>query len=160
MSVKNLKNSKPFHFNDIFVYIATIVVVLGLFLGFIIIPNSNANNSVSNGFLVEHNGKTIITYIYGSNEFKIDPLFEGEIEKQATEKGYTLTIYLNKTKNGFNKLFINEEQKTIKMMDSDCKSKQCTYLHEVSNNGIIYCAPRMLKISPLGGSGFIPPVVG
>ena len=154
-----LKNSKPFHVLDISIYLVIALVVFVLFLGFVIIPHSNSN-AQSKGFTVELDGKTIITYYYGTDSFDINNDFIPLITKSKTENGFELTIYTSTNKDGFNLLTINEKQKTVKMTDSDCRSKQCTYLHEIGNNGIIFCAPRSLKISPIGGSGFMPPVTG
>ncbi len=158
MNVNRFKNSKPFSRWDTAVYLVVAFLIFLLFLFFVIIPKTSDSESL--GFTVTSNEKTVVSYSYGSKNFKIDSDFTDLVVINEVESGYNLTIYTDVDKVHFNTLFINEENKTVKMASTDCRSKQCTYLHEVGSKGIIYCAPRSLKISPLSGSGFIPPVVG
>ncbi len=160
MKIGDLKHSKLFHFGDIFVYISTALIISILFLVFFILPNCNSSGKTANGFKVENDGKTIITHIYGTDEFTIDQNFSNLTKIQATDYGHLVTIYTNLDKTEFNVLKVNDKDKTVKMERSNCRSKQCTYLHEIDDNGIIYCAPRSLKITPINGSGFIPPIAG
>lgn len=160
MSVERVKKSKPFYLKDIAVYSAVAIIVLILFMAFVIIPRINASTNGTAGFSVEVDGKTVVTHDYTSHDFVIDKDFLDLVEIEDCTEGYLVTIYLSQEKDGFNQLLVNKTEKTVKMLDSDCRSKQCTYLHEVSDNGIIYCAPRKLKITPTSGSGFIPPVTG
>lgn len=158
MDISDFKKSKFFYLRDVFVYLFLAVFVFILFLCFVIIPSSN--NDKSNGFIVEYDGKTIITHYYGTEDFDIDVSFINLVDTTKTETGFHLTIYTSTNRDGYNLLAVNESEKSIKMLDSDCRSKQCTYLHEIGSNGIIYCAPRLLKISPINGSGNIPPITG
>ena len=158
MDFKRLKNGKPFSLWDTAVYLTVIFIIFLLFLFFIIIPKVSANES--QGFIVQLNGKIVVTYRYADNDFEIDSSVAKLIKTTKTEKGYFLTIYTDLNKVHYNTLFINKESKTVKMDSSDCRSKQCVYLHEIGSDGVIYCAPRSLKISPLGSNGFIPPVAG
>lgn len=158
MDTERLKNSKPFCFWDTAVYISIGLLVFVLFLAFVILPRTN--KTVNIGFMIEIGGKTAVTYEYGSDTFNVEQDYLSIIETAKSDNGYTLTVYTSSNKLGFNKIFIDETNKTVKMVESDCKSKQCTYLHEINGSGIIYCAPRQLKITPLGGSGFLPPIAG
>lgn len=158
MNGKQIKNSKPFSLWDTAVYLSVAFLIFLLFLFFIIIPKANANES--KGFIVTSSGKVIVTHHYGSKNFNIDKNFTHLVDVTETADGYYLTIYNDLEKIHFNKLFVNTEKKTVKMDSSDCRSKQCVYLHEIGSDGVIYCAPRSLKISPLGSNGFIPPVAG
>ena len=160
MKIDRLKNSKPFHFGDVIIYSLIILTVLTLFAVFIFFPRANNSSKSPSGFIVENNGKTIISHLYGSDKFEVDDKFLSLTKTEETEYGFLITIYSNQDKTEFNVLKVNENKKTVKMVESNCRSKQCTYLHEVGENGIIYCAPRNLKITPITGSGFIPPIAG
>ena len=78
-----------------------------------------------------------------------------------TDDGYTLTIYTSNDKTGFNVIFINTKESSVKIIESTCSvSKDCVYSPAISNSGAIYCAPHGIKIIPNGTSGNIPPIVG
>ena len=158
MKIDRLKSSKPFHFMDVFIYVFLVVIIFLLFLFFIIIPTKKNDESL--GFIVELNGKIIITYSYTLGELTIDDSISEFVQKNETDNGFILTLYNTKDKKEYNVLSVDNTEKSVKMIESTCRSKQCTYLHEIKNSGIIYCAPRNLKISPIGGSGFIPPIAG
>ncbi|MBQ8426709.1 MAG: hypothetical protein IJX16_02990 [Clostridia bacterium] len=158
MNTERFKNSKPFGLWDIAIYLTVALLVFVLFLVFIIIPHFSEKDGY--GFIVECDGNTVITYHYGSENFNVNEDFISRVEITKTEGGYEVTLYTSLDKSGFNTLLVNERDKTVKMLNSDCRSKQCTYLHAIGGSGIIYCAPRLLKITPLGGSGFVPPTTG
>lgn len=160
MDIDRVKKSKPFYLKDVAVYSAVALIVLILFLTCVIIPKLNNTQGTAIGFIVEHDGESIISHRYDSDDFAVHSTFTDLVLIEEHSSGYLLTIYLSSERTEFNQLLVNQKEKTVKMVDSNCRSKQCTYLHEVSDNGIIYCAPRQLKIMPIGGSGFIPPVTG
>lgn len=151
----SLKNSKPFEFNDLFIYITIAFIVLVLFSLFVFFPK-HAN---SDGFTV-YKGKTeILTFYY--KDCVIDNKSNLTVENKSTDNGVYITIYHTKDKKSFNVLFVNTIQKTVVMHDSTCSnSKDCTHSPAIQNNGAIYCAPHDLKIVPIGSNGKVPPTTG
>ena len=159
MKTKRLKSIKLFYLKDVLAYAVILGLVFCLFLFFVITPNCKSAPS-SVGFKVEIDGQKFLTYNYETDQFDYDSSNKNLIEINETTDGYVVTIYSDSIKSEFNKLAVNTSAKSVRMTDSNCRSKQCTYLHEVSDSGIIYCAPRNLKISPISSSGFIPPTTG
>lgn len=158
MLIKRLKNSKPFCKSDIIIYAFIALVIALLFLFFIIIPARAEKNS-STGFIIEQNKNTILTYAYKDQTFKIEQDFIDYVKIEKNESGFTITIYSNDEHTEYNIISVDNTTKTVKMADTNCRSELCKYMH-ASDNGIIYCAPRALKISLIGSSGFTPAVTG
>ncbi len=142
---------KAFVKRDIFVYIFLVVLIASLFL-FLIVFNKDS----SLGFKVSIDNKTILTHVYGE-DFNIDENYLDDIKIERTDDGYLIKI---SSKDGYNILLVNEQNKSVKMQDSDCPSKNCVYMNAITNAGAIYCAPRAIKISPLADTEFIPPITG
>ncbi len=146
-----IQKRKIFEKRDIFIYLALLVLLLSLFLAFVVFRKED-----SQGFSVTVDGKTILTHIYGQ-DFSVDESYKELIEIEDNDQSVFIKINFE---NGFNLLLVNEKEKTVKMNDSDCPSKNCTYMQAISSSGTIYCAPRKLKISPLVDSEFITITTG
>lgn len=151
-----VKSKKPFEFNDIFVYSGVILLILVLFICFIIIPQ----RSTPLGIEVCKNDQKVFTFNYSSNTIIIENEFDELIEISDTYNGKLITIYTNTEKTGFNKIYIDLQNKTAKMQDSTCShSKDCVSLPKISDSGMIFCAPHALKITPIDSKG-TPPWTG
>ncbi len=159
MESKGKNNLKLFCKSDILVYAFIIVAIALLFLFFIIIP-ARVENRKTTGILVEQNGKTVFTYTFSGYTFDVSKAFSDYVEITKTNNTHTVTVFSNENKTEYNVISIDNTNKTVKMSDTNCRSGQCTYMHALSNGGIIYCAPRALKISLVGNGGFTPAVTG
>lgn len=146
-------NRKIFVKRDVFVYLCLAIIIITLFSLLFIFREDD-----SQGFKVTINETTVLTHSYGK-DFKVESGFEDVIEITKSNDGENFTIKFN-FEHGFNTLIVNELEKTVKMQDSDCPSKNCTYMPEISSSGAIYCAPRKLKISPISGDEFTTPSTG
>ncbi len=148
---EDIKTRKPFVKRDVFVYVSILLLVACLFIFFILF-----NNASSQGFKVEIREKTILSHVYGK-DFSITNEFKDSVVIERDGDNYTVKIL---TENGYNLLFVNESEKSVKMKDGDCPSKNCVHMQAITNAGAIYCAPRELKVTPLQDSEFVPPTIG
>ncbi len=146
-----IKKRKIFVKRDIFVYVSIAVLVLGLFISLLVFNNKDAD-----GFKVELNGQTVLTHVYGK-EFKVEKDFLSKVTVSNDGEHFTVKIT---SADGYNILFVNESDKSVKMQESDCPSQNCVHMQEIKNAGAIFCAPRQLKITPLFDNEFVPPSVG
>ncbi len=149
--LSDIKNRKIFVKRDIFVYAFLLILLLSSFLTMIF---SNQANSL--GFKVEINGKTILTHAYGQ-DFSVIDEYNDLIVIDGGGDNFTVKILCDE---GFNLLLVDEMNKTVKMQESDCPSKNCVHMQAISNTGAIYCAPRELKVTPLTDNEFVPPTTG
>lgn len=159
MKIDKLKSLKPFHKRDLIVYALVFGIIVLLFFLFLCIFNDD-NSTENIGFTVQKDNDVVLTYYHKTEKFEISQSFSSLVKISKAESGYLVTIYTSESKDGYNELFVDLSDKNVKMQDSTCPSKECTYLKEVSSSGMIYCAPHSIKITPIGGSGFIPIVAG
>ena len=151
-----VKSKKTFEFNDIFVYSALTLLILVLFICFVIIPQK----STPLGIEIRKNNQKVLSFHYSSNTIVIENEFNELVEVSDHNDGKLITIYTNTDKTGFNKIYIDLQNKTAKMQDSTCShSKDCVSLPKISDSGMIFCAPHALKITPIDSKG-TPPWTG
>ena len=151
-----VKSKKTFEFNDIFVYSALTLLILVLFICFVIIPQK----STPLGIEIRKNNQKVLSFHYSSNTIVIENEFNELVEVSDHNDGKLITIYTNAEKTGFNKIYIDLQNKTAKMQDSTCShSKDCVSLPKISDSGMIFCAPHALKITPIDSKG-TPPWTG
>ena len=144
----NVKNRKPFYFYDLIIYTATLILVVGLFLGFVVF-NSPEN---SDGFKIIVNEKEALVFYYESGAYEIKETGEAvsfTIDK-AEDGIYFISVFY-KDLNEHNIISVNTEEKKVKVSDADCSiRKDCVHTKEIEgDSGAIYCMPHKLKILPL-----------
>lgn len=102
-------------------------------------------------------GKEVATYLYDGKLSIKDNTYNDLIVLD----GDTITIYLDKTKTHFNKIEVDQKQRTAKVIDANCStSKDCTYTPSLKGNSAIVCVPHKLKIVSIGKTEATPPVTG
>ena len=143
----DVKQRKPFVLIDIAVYAAIVLTVVGFFLAFIIFPK----NENSDGFKVFVDEKEIFVFYYDTCDYETKE-YGGKIEMQTVEdkKTYVVRIFPRGDQE-FNLLYVNAEEKTVKITDANCSNrKDCVYTPEIkSGSGAIYCMPHKLKVLPI-----------
>ena len=155
-TLSEIKNSKPFEFNDIFVYLSVTCAVLILLFVFVFFPSAKKHE----GFNVLMGNKTVLSYYLDKKEVELSPEYQDKILVEETEEKTTVTIYTNEDNSAFNVIVFNKTDGTAKMLDANCGGKDCVSFPPLQNSGVIYCDPHFVKILPIGASGFIPPVTG
>ena len=151
---KITKNQKLFNWGDVFVYAFTLLIILSLFLAFVILPSTQK----SKGFKVMVDGKEVATYLYDGELSIVDSAYQDLI---VLGEDNTITVYLDQSKTHFNKIQIDQKQRTAKVIDANCStSKDCTYTPWLKGNSAIVCVPHKLKIVSIGKTESTPPVTG
>lgn len=146
-----------FYLKDIFIYLISTLIIIGLFLGFVILPNSSSS---FNGFNVLIDNQIVFS-ITADGDISISQDYTDYIEYSTNEDVVKVIIHSKNHQGGFNQIEFNKTYKTAKVTESNCSnSKDCVFSPSISSSGAIYCAPHQLKITAIGGSQFIPPSVG
>ncbi len=157
MTTKYNSERRLFYIKDLIVYLVALLVIIGLFLGFIIFPKTNSSFK---GFNVSVKGDIILT-CYADGQIVIAQNYLENVEYFTSENVITIKILSLTHHDGYNQIEINTKEKTAKVVESNCSnSKDCVFSPKISTSGAIYCAPHGLKISAIGDSPFIPPTVG
>lgn len=152
-SIAEKVKSKPFMFWDMVIYVILTLFVAIIFLSSFLIKSPNAQ-----GFKVEIQGVCVLEHVYGSSDFNVNPEWTEKIEITSNDEKYYVKILTDNL--SYNTLVCNENEKTVKMQSSNCPSKNCVFMQEIKNSGVIFCSPRNLKITPLFDNTSIPPVTG
>lgn len=126
------KVNKPFKKADVIVY--AVLIALGLLLFAFTLGEKP---SESNGFTVFFDNKEVLKSDFSSNSVEI---VDSEIARKINDNEYIIQTEL-----GYNIIKINFEEKSVKVIDSDCGlSKECARM--TLADGIIVCAPHKLVI--------------
>lgn len=142
--IEKIKNSAPFKKFDIFLYSIIAVIVLCLFLFLVIIPKTEATQ----GFCVAQGETEILNFNFQNSHLNVNDGYKGQVLHDS--KNQTVTIYTSTDKSEYNVIQYDVENKTVKVIESNCQGKDCINFPEVSSDGgVIYCLPHNLKITPL-----------
>lgn len=159
LKIKNylkIKQNKPFEINDIFIYLLLIVTIFVLFLFFVFLPK----NDKTSGFAVYKGQDLVLTFYNQTNDYLIQNNYLNLVDIKTQQDGVLITVFTDQNQKGYNVIFINTNERFIKMHDSTCsQSKDCVHSPAINNSGMIYCAPHDLKLVPLGQDN-IPPWTG
>ncbi len=143
-SAEKFKNSAPFNKADIIVYACLLTAVLLLFLIFVILPNKTN----SQGFNVSVGDTEVLEFFYNDSRLYVkSDLYVVEHDS----KNCTVTVYID-GKTEYNIIKYDCQNKTVKITESSCRGNDCVSFAEISDNGVIYCLPHNLKITPLSQS--------
>lgn len=154
-TVNEIKNSKPFNKVDVLVYVTLLLIVFALFAAFVFSP---AKKDVE-GFIVEQDGKTVLTYTLSDKNYVVSSEFAESVEITDGENGVYFKIYQsNGTK--YNIVYIDFDG-YADVTESNCStSADCVHSPAITNSGAIVCVPNSLKVSPINGNYSDQPVVG
>lgn len=141
--LSELKNSKPFFLFDLIVYFTVAAIILAMFLT-VFLTNRNWDHR---GVYLLFDNEIAAEYNYADNKLTIKEGFSPHFEVD----GDLILFYpdLN-TKSEYNAISIDGKKKTVKIVNSTCAGKDCTFQEISENGGFIYCAPHRLKIVPMG----------
>ena len=156
IDISNFKGKKPFEKHDIFIYALLTVLIMVLFVVFVISPACNKDNG--QGFNVHIDGKLAVTCYY-DGKIDIEKDFVSSVEKQSTENGYIIKIYTGEDNSQFNTLQVDFIEQSVKIIDSNCPTKNCNHLPAIKKNGSIICMPHGVTVKPIGKQ-FTPPTTG
>ncbi len=153
--LNGLRASKPFHIKDIFIYLAVFITVTVLFCLFVIFPNKTKND----GFSVYCGDELVLVLEFDNPNPNVCATWQDKV--QFNSKNNTVKIFFDDAKTDYNVICFDTTNRSVRVTESTCStSKDCVYTPAITgSNGMIFCAPHNLRITPLS-SGAIPPVVG
>ncbi len=152
---ENIKASKPFKRFDIIIYSLVILLVVFLFIFCIILPNKKETN----GFIVNINDKTVLTYIY-NDKIEIIDEYKNKIETDKKDNFEYITVFIDNEKTEYNIIRVDLTDFSVKVSEANCSnSHDCTSFPYLKKSGSIICLPHNLEILSLERS-FTDPVVG
>ena len=138
--IAQVKADKGFRIWDLILYgvITVLVVVL-----FIVIFTTSDTGSLT-GVRITVKAQVVFEYEFGNDSPQ--HVSDGVTVEKDGDK-ITVTIQIDDDKNV---VFIDTKKNTVKMIDANCKGKQCMYFAEMNDNSdFIYCSPHGLKVEPL-----------
>ena len=145
-NLSELKNSKPFHLFDLIVYLIVAAFIVAAFL-FVF---AGKNKSASQGFYVLYDNELAAEYLYNDGKLNIKDGYQTHFSVE----GNSICFYPDPIDHtDYNIIFVDKDNKTVKISDATCAGKDCTYQEIAENGGFIYCAPHKLKIVPMGLTG-------
>lgn len=144
---KTLKFFKPF---DVVLYVAVVVIVIGVFVG------------VGVAFKNEEWSRTevwcegVMACYFDNETRRLVVLSNDWAERLAVDEKdgvTTLTVHFDDEKTEFNKILFEEGKVT--MLDSSCRGRDCVKAANTVTraNQIVICMPHALKVAGVGNSG-------
>ena len=147
--IEQVKKDRGFKIFDLIIYGAVLVLVAVLF----IVVFTTRDTSELSGVKITVGTEVVFEYEFG-----------GEFNKKSDsvtveEDGKSITVTVT-TDEGKNVVYIDKDKKTAKMLDADCRGKQCMYFPELDNNSkYIYCSPHGVKVEPLSRDWNSPDII-
>lgn len=137
--IEQVKKDKGFKIFDLIIYGVVLALVVVLF----IVVFTTRDASELTGVKITVKAEVVFEYEFGG-----EPVIKSDcVTVEAKDGSLTVTV---KTDGGRNVIYIDEDKKTAKMTEADCRGKQCTYFPELDNNSkYIYCSPHGVKVEPL-----------
>lgn len=138
--VEQVKKDKGFRLFDLIIYGVVLAVVAIVF----IVVFTTRNTDPLTGVRIYVNSEVVFEYEFGG-----EPIFLESEALTVEEDGAGITVTIRTGNDGLNKVYINKSAKTVKMIEANCKGKECKYFPEMSRNtDFIYCSPHSVKIEP------------
>ena len=141
--VFRVKNSKPFYFADLIVYLCVALIIITAFIA----VSLGGESATATGFSVLYDNKVAAEYRFSDGKFTVKAGYE--VYFAIEEKG--VYFYPDGENNGhYNLIVFDKENKRAKIIKSTCSGHDCEAQSVSDSGGFIYCAPHKLKIIPAG----------
>lgn len=138
-TIENVKKDKGFRIFDLIVYGVIVLIVAVSFIAVFV----TKDKSPLTGIRVYVEDKVVFEYDFENDKPKVMAGYDVEV----SDKGKSLNVKVS-TDYGYN-LIIIEKKGRVHIKDADCRGHDCAYSPAITdNNGIIYCSPHRLKITP------------
>ncbi|MDE7439264.1 MAG: NusG domain II-containing protein [Clostridia bacterium] len=150
--LEEIKKRKPFAIWDLLIYGILAAVVLILFAVFVFGGNGEAASGIQIS-LLDGSDTVVYSYEYDSGKKKIAEGWEERISEEEAEGVLRVTVYLDETKNDYNVVEIDLQNRKAVMRDANCSFRRdCVNMMGVSSErDVIICLPHKLKVCALGG---------
>ncbi len=141
--IEQVKQDKGFRLFDLIIYGVILVTVAVLF----IVIFTTRNTDPLTGIKVYVNSQVAYEYEFGVTATAQDGIKNEDL--QAEEDGDIIKITIADG-NDLNVLEIDKKAKTVKMIEANCKGRQCLYFPVMNDNSdFIYCSPHRVRVEPL-----------
>lgn len=137
--IEQVKEDRGFKLLDIIIYGAVLLIVAALFIVLFV----TRDTSSLTGIRITVRAQVVFEYEFGGES----QVFSDCVTYDEDEKGITVTVLTDGDKNV---IFIDTAKKTAKMIEANCRGKQCMYFAAMDDNSnFVYCSPHGLKVEPL-----------
>lgn len=138
-----IKNSKPFSFADLTVYLCVAAILVAAFIATGVFGAKNGTA----GFTVLYDNRVAAEYRFSDGSFTVKEDYSAYFS--VKENG--VYFYPDKSTDGhYNLIVFDNEKRTAKITESTCAGHDCESMSVSDSGGFIYCAPHKLKIIPTG----------
>ena len=146
-----------FKISDLIIYAVIIIIVCACFL----LPFLISKKGSADKFEVYKGNDLLLSYSYETNSAKITGDFNDLVEITLNSNSTLIKIYTNETKSDFNLLEVDNDKKSVCVIESTCSlRKDCVHTPAVKDGkGVIICLPFNIKILP-SGDVYIPLISG
>ena len=137
--IEQVKKDRGFKLFDIIIYGTVILIVVVLF----IVLFTTRDTGTMTGVKISLRAKIIFEYEFGGT-YDFDENF---VTIEDDKDGITVVIVDG---NDRNVAYIDKTENSVKMIEANCKGKECMYFEAMKDNSdFIYCSPHGVKIEPL-----------
>lgn len=148
-TLKNVKKDKGFRIFDLIVYGVIILIIAVSFITVFATKDKSPLKNIS--VLIED--KPVFYYDFESDSYET----YGDCNIEVNDRGESLHVKIS-TGFGYNLIEIEKNGK-VRMKEADCHGHDCIYSPEITdNNGIIFCFPHRLIITPKDYNDSIVPI--
>ena len=138
-TLENVKKDKGFRLFDLILYGVIVLIVAVSFIAVF----ATKNKSPLTGVCVYLDEKLVFEYDFENDSFSVSEGYKIEVEP----KSESLQVKVS-TSDGYNLIEI-EKKGSVRIKQADCHGRDCVYSPAIKdNNGIIFCSPHRLKITP------------
>ena len=140
-TLENVKKDKGFRIFDLILYGVVILIVAVSFIAVF----ATKDRRPLTGVKVYLEEIAVFEYDFENDKYEITEGYEEIVV--VTPKGESLQVKIS-TEAGYN-LIIIEKKGRVRIKEADCHGRDCVYSPAITdNNGIIFCSPHRLKITP------------
>ncbi len=138
--VTQVKADKGFKIWDLIVYGAVALIIAAIFLAVFL----TKDDSPLKGVRIYTQDAAVFEYDFQSGEYK--NLSPESVTVEEDESAIKITVSAG---GGYNVVFIDLKEKSVKVTEADCGKRDCVYTAAITDSsGMIYCSPHKLRILP------------
>lgn len=138
-TLENVKKDKGFQIFDLIVYGVIVLIVAVSFIAVF----ATKDKSPLTGVKVYLEEIAVFEYDLENDKYEITEGYNIDV----SDNGDSLQVKIS-TEAGYNLIEI-EKKGRVRIKEADCHGRDCVYSPAIKdNNGIIFCSPHRLKITP------------
>ena len=140
--IEQVKKDKGFKIFDLIIYGVILVTVAALFISIF----TTRNTDPLTGIKVYLSSEVVFEYEFGVTASAQDGVKSEVVQAEEDGNKIKLTV---KDGSDLNVIEIDKSKTTVKMVEANCKGKQCLYFPTMDNNSkYIYCSPHRVRVEP------------